>query len=288
MKLSVSRFQKLRTKLDSVNQRYEQNKKDIESNSKLSFYDYKEDLNLRLQNLESDSKKFYILGVVALVILLAVAVCNNTIAKNNSVLLAGVLAGGILILVLSMIFFSFNSYRDAIIAKYKTLSIFVFQIPAVLVLFLIYVVFDQKASYSFWGIISISLCLFVYSEKFFKFLPLYLIDTFDKNVTVLLTVSTLLLAPYLSDHIGVICVSYLLNITIMQIRLNVKLKKSQLEAEEIFENVLLNYNDGISDDDKKIEYQKLLVCYAKGGDKYKEKILSDREFLKLIKHFENV
>ena len=282
MKLSASGIQKLRTKLGLDKQRYEQNKKDIESNSKLSFYNYKEDLNLRLQNLELDSKKFYVCGVVALVILLAVAVCNNTIAKNNSVLLAGVLAGGILILVLSMIFFSFNSYRDAIIAKYKTLSIFVFQIPAVLVLFLIYVVFDQKASYSFLGIIFISLFLLLYSEKFFKFLPLYLIDTFDKNVTVLLTVSTLLLAPYLSAHIGVICVSYLLNITIMQIRLNFKLKKSQLEAEEIFENVLL------SDYDEKTEYQKLLKCYAKGGDKYKEKILSDREFLKLIKRFENV
>ncbi|MCO4649648.1 hypothetical protein Si024_01060 [Streptococcus infantarius subsp. infantarius] len=286
MKLSASGFQKLRTKLDLYKQRYEQNKKDIESNSKLSFYDYKEDLNLRLQNLELDSKKFYILRVVALVILIAFAVCNNAITQNN--FLKVLLVGVVLILVLIMIFFSFSSYRDYIISKYKTFSIFVFQIPVLLGLFLIYLVFDQKASYSFLGIILISLFLLLCSEKFFKFLPLYLIDTFDKNVTVLLTVSTLLLAPYLSAHIGVICVSYLLNITIMQIRLNCKLKKSQLEAEEIFENVLLSDNDGISDDDNKLEYQKLLVCYAKGGDKYKEKILSDREFLKLIKHFENV
>lgn len=280
MKLSASGFQKLRTKLDLAKQRYKQNKKDIESSSKLSFHDYEEDLNLRLQNLESDSKKFYFWGVVTLVILIVVAACNNLITQNN--FLNVLLVGGVLILVLIMIIFAFSSYRDYTISKYKTFSIFVFQIPALLSLFLLYLIIDQKASYSFLGIIFISLLLLLYSEKFFKFLPLYLIDTFDKNVTVLLTISTLLLAPYLSAHIGVICVCYLLNITIMQIRLNFKLKKSQLEAEKIFENVLL------SNDDEKTEYQKLLKCYAKGGDKYKEKILSDREFLKLIKRFENV
>ena len=252
---------------------YQKNKNEIESSSKLQFYNKKDDFNLRLQNMNHDSLKAYVSLsiVVGLLFIISVLFKDKIPDDGNKKILQIVfciLIGAIAWLVVVFI-------RDKSISKWTKTSIFIFTIPTLFFLYIFYKVLDQSGQYRILGFIFMLIILSCVSLKFIKFLPLYMIDAYNNNITIFLTIVTLIFGPDLTSELGMLSLTYLLNIALIQIGLNSKLEKNQSEAEKIFEDILIG--------DKEKTYTNLLLCYAKGGNKYKEKILSNKEFLEIVR-----
>ena len=102
-----------------------------------------------------------------------------------------------------------------------------------------------------------------------------MINDYTNKITIFLTIVTLIFGPDLTCDFGMLFLTYLLNIALIQIGLSSKLEDNQSEAEKIFESILIG--------DTEKTYKNLLLCYAKGGNKYKEKILSNKEFLEIVR-----
>lgn len=252
---------------------YQKNKNEIESSSKLQFYNKKDDFNLRLQNMNHDSLKAYV-GlsiVVGLLFILSVWSKDKIPDDGNKKILQIVFC--ILIGVMAWLVVVF--IRDKLISKWTKISIFIFPIPTLFLLYIFYKVLDQSGQYRILGFISMLIILSGVSLKFIKFLPLYMIDAYNNSITIFLTIVTLIFGHDLTSELGMLSLTYLLNIALIQIGLNLKLEKKQSEAEKIFEDILIG--------DKEKTYTNLLLCYAKGGNKYKEKILSNKEFLEIVR-----
>ena len=255
---------------------YEKNQKEIDSSSKLRFYSYKDDLNLRLKNIKRDSLKSYskLLIIVLILTILSRLTRYESLGNIGNILLSVVVA----ICILVLLFFANLFVRDTSISKFPKISIFIFPIPTLLYIYIYYKMFDPSAQYRIPGFIAMSILLFFVTDKFIRFLPLYMIDTYNKNITIFLTIFTLIFSPDLTSDCSMVLLSYLLNITLTQICLDLRLETCHSEAEEIFEKILL--------DDHEVSYDDLLKCYAKGGNKYREKILGNKKFLKVITDIE--
>lgn len=256
---------------------YKKNQNEIENNSKLRFYNNKDDFNLRLQNMKHDSLKYYLVVLIAILFLFLLSVLLKDEVPDDSTkkilqIVIGIAIGAI------VCFFNFY-VRDKLISKYTKFSVFIFPIQTLTFLYLFYKVLDQSEQYRILGFVVMSILLFLVSCKFIRFLPLYMIDTYNKNITIFLTIVTLIFGPDLTSDWGMVSLSYLLNITLIQILLDLRLEKNQAEAEKIFEKILI--------DDHDAKYADLLRCYAKGGNKYREKILENKQFLKVINEIEN-
>ena len=256
---------------------YKKNQNEIENNSKLRFYNNKDDFNLRLQNMKHDSLKYYLGVLIAILFLFLLSVLFKDEVPDDSTkkilqIVIGIAIGAI------VCFFNFY-VRDKLISKYTKFSVFIFPIQTLTFLYLFYKVLDQSEQYRILGFVVMSILLFLVSCKFIRFLPLYMIDTYNKNITIFLTIVTLMFGPDLASDWGMVSLSYLLNITLIQILLDLRLEKNQAEAEKIFEKILI--------DDHDAKYADLLRCYAKGGNKYREKILENKQFLKVINEIEN-
>lgn len=256
---------------------YKKNQNEIENNSKLRFYNNKDDFNLRLQNMKHDSLKYYLGVLIAILFLFLLSVLFKDEVPDDSTkkilqIVIGIAIGAI------VCFFNFY-VRDKLISKYTKFSVFIFPIQTLTFLYLFYKVLDQSEQYRILGFVVMSILLFLVSCKFIRFLPLYMIDTYNKNITIFLTIVTLIFGPDLTSDWGMVSLSYLLNITLIQILLDLRLEKNQAEAEKIFEKILI--------DDHDAKYADLLRCYAKGGNKYREKILENKQFLKVINEIEN-
>lgn len=256
---------------------YKKNQNEIENNSKLRFYNNKDDFNLRLQNMKHDSLKYYLVVLIAILFLFLLSVLFKDEVPDDSTkkilqIVIGIAIGAI------VCFFNFY-VRDKLISKYTKFSVFIFPIQTLTFLYLFYKVLDQSEQYRILGFVVMSILLFLVSCKFIRFLPLYMIDTYNKNITIFLTIVTLIFGPDLTSDWGMVSLSYLLNITLIQILLDLRLEKNQAEAEKIFEKILI--------DDHDAKYADLLRCYAKGGNKYREKILENKQFLKVINEIEN-
>ena len=257
---------------------YQKNQNEIESSSKLQFYNKKDDFNLRLQNMNHDSLKDYV-GfsiVVGLLILLSVLFKEKIPDDGNKKILILILQIVFCILIVALLWFVVVYIRDKLISKCTKISIFIFPIPTLFFIYILfYKVLDPGGQYRILGFIFMLIILLWVSRKFVKFLPLYMIDAYNNNITIFLTIGALIFGPDLTSDLGMLSLTYLLNIALIQIILNLKLEKNQLEAEKIFEGILIGDNEKT--------YTNLLLCYAKGGNKYKEKILSNKEFLEIVK-----
>lgn len=258
---------------------YKKNRNEIESGSKLQFYNNKDDFNLRLQNMKHDSIKYYFFSLIALLFLFFLSLLFKDEVPDGG--MKKILPIVIWIAIGALAWFLSLFIRDQLISKCTKHSIFFFPLLPLLFLYLFYNVFDQSGQYRIPGFIFMSILLFLVSNKFNRFLPLYMIDSYNKNITIVLTVVTLIFGPDLTSDCGMVSLSYLLNITLIQIILNSRLEKNQSEAEKIFEKILI---DDI--DDKGAQYADLRRCYAKGGNKYREKILENKQFLKVINDIE--
>lgn len=255
---------------------YEKNQNEIDSSAKLRFYNYKDDLNLRLQNIKRDSLNYYLILLIIALFLIILSVLTRYKSLGNIVNITLQAVAVICIVVLPCFVILF--VRDTLISKYTKISIFIFPIPTLLYIFFLYKMFDPSAQYRILGFIAMSILLFFVTDKFIRFLPLYMIDTYNKNITIFLTIFTLIFGPDLTSDCSMVLLSYLLNITLTQICLDLRLETCHSEAEEIFEKILL--------DDHEVAYDDLLKCYAKGGNKYREKILGNKQFLKVITDIE--
>lgn len=247
------------------------NKEDFNGNSKLSFYDYTEDFNFRLQNLEPNLSGFKLVIIVASLLALVVVGWLHQRGLDESFFTFTMIAfcGGIAILVA----FAFLTIRNIIIKKIPQISIFLVPFIGVAIYYVPYKILDLFGLNKAFIVFILVFLLWIFSKIFIKLIPLYLIETYNKNITIFLTVITLCIEPNQSD-IKTFMLSYLLNLILLQITLDTKLEESQQEAEKLFEGILIGKQEKT--------YTNLLECYAKGGNKYKEKILSNKEFLEIV------
>jgi hypothetical protein len=252
---------------------YQRNKDEIENSSRLQFYNQKDDFNLRLQNMNRDSSMAYLLLslVVGGLIVLSVLSKDKTLDDGNYKILQIVFC----ILIGALAWFIAVFIRDKLISKWTKISIFIFPIPMLFFLYIFYKVLAQSEQNRTPGFIVMSIILYLVSLKFIKFLPLYMINDYTNKITIFLTIVTLIFGPDLTCDFGMLFLTYLLNIALIQIGLSSKLEDNQSEAEKIFESILIG--------DTEKTYKNLLLCYAKGGNKYKEKILSNKEFLEIVR-----
>lgn len=263
-------------------EQYRKNKEDIRNNSKLKFYDFFDDLNIRIENLKYDAAIYlckifkiciFLFLIMIVLILINAALRTTDIPTYQITLLVGLM----LILFLPLLFFGLVIIRNRIISKFLTLSVFVIPFP---LLILIYLALSNGVlnSLDIDGICKLVIASFllgIFTYKYIQFLPLYLIETSNKQITLFLTIITMLIGIDLSSNWGIIISCYLINVVLNQYLLDRKLEKSQEEAEKQFEAIILRGS--------KTEYADLRMCYGYGGIKYKEKILSNESFLRLIK-----
>lgn len=248
----------------------------IESGSKLQFYNNKDDFNLRLQNMKYDYLMSYLgLLIILLLLFLLSVLCKDVVPDDGTKKILSIV---IWILLGATVWFGTLFIRDIFISKCTKRSLFIFPIPTLIFLYLFYKEFDQTEQYRILGFSVMVVVLLLESLKFIRFLPLYMIDVYSNNITIFLTIVTLIFGPDLTSDWGMVSLSYLLNITLIQIILNLRLEKNQSEAEKIFEKILI--------DDNGAQYADLRRCYAKGGNKYREKILENKQFLKVINDIE--
>lgn len=261
---------------------YCKNKEDIRNNSKLKFYDFFDDLNIRIENLKYDAAIYlckifkiciFLFLIMIVLVLINAALRITDIPTYQKKLLVGLM----LILFFPWLYFGLAIIRNRIISKFLTLSVFVIPFP---LLILIYLALSNGVlnSLDIDGICKLVIASFllgIFTYKYIQFLPLYLIETSNKQITLFLTIITMLIGIDLSSNWGIIISCYLINVVLNQYLLDRKLEKSQEEAEKQFEAIILRGS--------KTEYADLRMCYGYGGTKYKEKILSNESFLRLIK-----
>ena len=246
---------------------YNANKQQIENNEKLKFFSQDEDLRIRIKDLTHDSVKAFI----GLTIVFFILITLFFLKLSQLIIVFFVFALSTLIML---------SFIRRVLSQYLIRhSLFFFPLPLIYMLISIYPLVDQNGTYRTYGLLILTLIVFVYIHSFIKKLPYYLYDEYDKNITIVLAVSSLIFGADLSSNFGLGVIVYLLSITVTQIYMDYKLGESQKEAEEHFENLLLR-------DPGEVEYTNLVKCYYIGGNKYKEKILNTREFLKIIKNHE--
>lgn len=66
-----------------------------------------------------------------------------------------------------------------------------------------------------------------------------MIDAYNNNITIFLTIVTLIFGPDLTSELGMLSLTYLLNIALIEIRLNSKLEKISQKLKKIFEDILI-------------------------------------------------
>lgn len=256
---------------------YNANKQQIENNEKLKFFSQDEDLRIRIKDLIHDSVKAFIGLAIVFFILITLFFLNYRNKTEGS--------PGLLQLIIVFFLFATSTlimlyFIRRVLSQYLIRhSLFFFPLPLIYLLISIYPLVDQNGTYRTYGLLILTLIVFVYIHGFIKKLPYYLYDEYDKNITIVLAISSLIFGADLSSNFGLGVIVYLLSITVTQIYMDYKLGESQKEAEEHFENLLLR-------DPGEVEYTNLVKCYYIGGNKYKEKILNTREFLKIIKNHE--
>lgn len=256
---------------------YNANKQQIENNEKLKFFSQDEDLRIRIKDLTHDSVKAFIGLTIVFFILITLFFLNYRNKTEGSPELSQLI---IVFLVFAASTLIMLSFIRRVLSQYLIRhSLFFFPLPLIYLLISIYPLVDQNGTYRTYGLLILTLIVFVYIHGFIKKLPYYLYDEYDKNITIVLAVLSLIFGADLSSIFGLGVIVYLLSITVTQIYMDYKIGESQKEAEEHFENLLLC-------DPSEVSYTSLVKCYYIGGNKYKEKILSTREFLKIIKNHE--
>mgnify|MGYP000929764377 FL=1 len=256
---------------------YNANKQQIENNEKLKFFSQDEDLRIRIKDLTHDSVKAFIGLTIVFFILITLFFLNYRNKTEGSPELSQLIIVFFVFAASTLIMLSF--IRRVLSQYLIRHSLFFFPLPLIYLLISIYPLVDQNGTYRTYGLLILTLIVFVYIHGFIKKLPYYLYDEYDKNITIVLAVSSLIFGADLSSNFGLGVIVYLLSITVTQIYMDYKLGESQKEAEEHFENLLLR-------DPGEVDYTNLVKCYYIGGNKYKEKILNTREFLKIIKNHE--
>lgn len=247
------------------------NKEDFNDNSKLSFYDYTEDFNFRLQNLELNLSGSKLVIIVAL--LLALAVVGWIHQRELDRAFFTITGIAVLLGIVIVVAFAFVGIRNIIIKNIPQISIFLVPSIGAVIYYVPYKILDLSGLNKVIIVLILVLLLWCFSKKIIELIPLYLIETYNKNITIIFTVITLCIEPNQPD-IKTLMLGYLLNLILLQINLDTKLEESQQEAEKLFEDILIGK--------QKKTYRNLLECYAKGGNKYKEKILSNKEFLEMV------
>lgn len=256
---------------------YNANKQQIENNEKLKFFSQDEDLRIRIKDLNHDSVKQFIRLTIAFFILIMLFILSHWNKTEGSPKLSQLITVFFIFAASTIIMLSFiKRVLSQYLIKY---SLFLFPLPLIYLLIRIYSLVDQNGTYRIYGLLLLTPIVLAYIHGFIKKLPYYLYDEYDKNITIVLAVSSLIFGADLSSNFGLGVIIYLLSITVTQIYMDYKIGESQKEAEEHFENLLLC-------DPGEVSYTSLVKCYYIGGDKYKEKILSTREFLKIIKNHE--
>ena len=66
-----------------------------------------------------------------------------------------------------------------------------------------------------------------------------MIDAYNNNITIFLTIVTLIFGPDLTSELGMLSLTYLLNIALIEIGLNSKLEKISQKLKKIFEDILI-------------------------------------------------
>lgn len=256
---------------------YNANKQQIENNEKLKFFSQDEDLRIRIKDLTHDSVKAFIGLTIVFFILITLFFLNYRNKTEGSPQLSQLILVFFVFAASTLIMLSF--IRRVLSQYLIRHSLFLFPLPLICLLISIYSLFDQNGTYRTYGLLILTPIVFVYIHGFIKKLPYYLYDEYDKNITIVLAVSSLIFGADLSSNFGLGVIVYFLSITVTQIYMAYKLGESQKEAEEYFENLLLR-------DPGEVNYTNLVKCYYIGGNKYKEKILNTREFLKIVKNHE--
>lgn len=256
---------------------YNENKKNIKRNALLRFNDYSLDLKARTDNIIFDSfKPFGLLFMFIIVFFIfsnVLKFLNIEFIKNKPIMsiiifvLFFIIIFGII--VLSNIFI----IKNWLIQFPRIASIF----SPILIILLSYNFLESIFQNTYIVIIVLSVLSFGVSYYTINMLPNYLDVDINDMVTLFLSIFTILveiLPTKLPPFINATLIVIVVNLNSVNIYLNHRSKKCEEKAKKIMETQLMS---------KKVSYNELLKCYAVGGQKYKDKILENQRFLRLIR-----
>lgn len=269
---------KQKINLDRITkEEYNENKKNIKRNALLRFNDYSLDLKARTDNIIFDSfKPFGLLCMFIVVFFIfsnVLKFLNIEFIKNKPIqsiiifVLFFIIIFGIIIL--SNIFI----IKNWLINYPRIASIF----SPILIIILSYNFLESIFQNTYIVIIILSVLSFGVSYYTINMLPNYLDVDINDMVTLFLSIFTILveiLPTKLPPFINATLIVIVVNLNGVNIYLNHRTKKCEEIAKKIMETQLMS---------KKVSYNELLKCYAVGGQKYKDKILENQRFLRLIR-----
>uniref|UniRef100_UPI00189FE490 hypothetical protein n=1 Tax=Streptococcus australis TaxID=113107 RepID=UPI00189FE490 len=200
---------------------YNANKQQIENNEKLKFFSQDEDLRIRIKELNHDSVKQFIRLTIAFFILIMLFVLSHWDKTKGSSNLSQLSIVFCVFVVSTVIMLSFiKRVLSQYLIKY---SLFLFPLPLIYLLISIYPLVDQNGTYRIYGLLLLTPIVFAYIHDFIKKLPYYLYDEYDKNITIVLAVTSLIFGADLSSNFGLGVIIYLLSITVTQIYMDYKI-----------------------------------------------------------------
>lgn len=247
--------------------KYKENQTSIESFSKLKFSSYEEDLELRKENLDYHTVRYKL--IIFIMFFLSI-LCF--VLFKEAIFFWGVYIFSILIVYLFMRY---------LILKCPRICLIVLPLLFMAPLNFIFSALKMDNNQIKLVLLLISMFLALISFNLYKLLPKYIVGEISETVTIVLTFIAIFSKVLPFDKIiffNLILVEIGVNLNFIELTRKFVMKEDIIIAEKYFREELLS---------SKPSYKKLIQCYGKGGASYKEKILSNEKFLRIIEQEEN-
>ena len=256
--------------LNSISkEKYIENQSNIKSFSKLKFSSYEDDFELRKENLNYITVRWMLVLFPAFLIYIFLF--------NFMHFRGGIFWIILYILSLMVVYLCIRYY----IFKFPRSCLVLFPLIFIVPLIRIFSLLNLDGSSLKWALFLVSICLVSISSTLYLLFPKYIIGEISEIVTIFLTIIAIIskILP-LDNHIffNLILVEIGVNLSFFELTHKFVKKEDIITAEKYFREELLSSNPS---------YGKLIQCYGKGGASYKEKILSNEKFLRIIEQEEN-
>ncbi|HFU4189238.1 TPA: hypothetical protein ACGO8C_000733 [Streptococcus suis] len=272
----------------NIDQRiYESNKQKIDSRLHLKISDFTEDFKMRLENMKYESKNLLLKVVISWIIFMSIAYVIDIDWIKGNPLLSAPFFSFVSLVIFGAIYYLFLYLNQSLFSKGHFKMIY-FTIPLPWLVFDLIIWHFIRFDNTNINITIIFLTVFIsifHSKFFYKSTPNYLLDIIVEDfsaVLSLISIITLLVSPSLFSSKNQWILIYSLSCILLTILLisvtffaNKKLRNNTEEARLIFREQLLIQSS-------QIDYDMLKKCYALGGEQYKDKMLSNEKFLKII------
>lgn len=251
-------------------EKYIENQKNIDSFSKLKFSSYEDDFELRKENLKYKTVRYML--VIFLAFLLSIFLLYLMHFKGEII--------WIFVYILSlMVGYLFIRYY---IFKFPRMCLILFPLIFIVPLIHIFSLFNLDVCSLKCALFLVSTFLAFISATLYLLLPKYIRGEISESVSLLLTIIAIFskIQPF-DNYIFFNLILVEIGVNLSFVELTHKFVKNEdiITAEKYFREELLSSNPS---------YEKLRQCYGKGGASYKEKILSNEKFLRIIEQEENI